>query len=226
MKQIAVFFGLLLLALQAGAAGLEGISGPEMTGGLKEALSKGSAAAVAKLGKENGFLDDERLKIPLPPTLARVEGVLRAVGMGKQADELVVSMNHAAEMAVAEAKPLLLDAIKKMSVDDAKGILTGGNDAATAYFRRTTGPALTEKFLPIVRKKTEKVGLANTYNGIAQKAAKLGIADEKQANIERYVTEKALDSLYATIAEEERAIRQNPVGYGGKLLKKVFGALK
>jgi hypothetical protein len=226
MRIAGILLGGLLLSASAGAASLDALTRPEMVGGLKEALSKGSVAAVRKLGRENGFFGNERVKIPLPPALARIEKPMRILGMGQQADELILSMNRAAEMAVPEAKALLLDAVRGMSIEDAKGILTGGDDAATAYFKKTTEARLTQKFLPIVKKVTEKTGLARSYNNYVAQAARLGLVEEKQASIESYVTRKALDALYATIAEEERGIRQNPLEYGGKLIGKVFGALK
>jgi hypothetical protein len=145
--------------------------------------------------------------------------------MGKYVDELETAMNRAAEAAVPEAKAMLVDSIKKMSVDDAKGILTGGDDAATQYFRRTTAEPLGEKFKPIVQKAIAKVNLAEKYDQFAGKAAKFGLVKEKDSHLDGYVTGKALDGLYLMIAEEEKAIRTNPVGAAGSLAKKVFGAL-
>ena len=223
---LTVIVASLLIIAKAWAGDLASLSNAETVGGLKEALSKGAEMAVGVLGKENGFLGNEKVKIPLPDSLAQIEGVLRMMGMGKQTDELVTSMNRAAEAAVPEAKKLLLDAVKKMSVEDAKGILTGGDDAATAYFRKSTENALKEKFLPVVKKATEKTGLAQRYNDFASKAAKFGALDASQSNIENYVTLKALDGLYNIIAEEERAIRKNPLEQGGKLIGKVFGVMK
>jgi hypothetical protein len=134
-------------------------------------------------------------------------------------------MNRAAEMAVTEAKPLLVDAVKRMSVQDAKGILTGGDDAATQYFRRSTSEALTQKFLPIVKEMTARVNLAQLYNQYAGQAATFGVIDAKDANLDNYVTRKALDGLFLVIAEQERAIRKNPVGSASKMVQKVFGAI-
>jgi hypothetical protein len=151
---------------------------------------------------------------------------MRKLGMGKRADELITTMNRAAEAAVPEAKELLVNAVKQMSLQDAKAILTGGDDSATQYFKRTTSAPLTEKFLPIVKKATEKVKLAEKYNRYAKQAAKLGLLDEKDASLEDYVTQKALDGLFFMVAEEERAIRKNPLGQASSLLQKVFGALK
>jgi len=215
----------LLLAFPAQAAGLADISNKDATTGLKEALTKGSQAAVAALGKPDGFLRNERVKIPLPEGLRQVEGMMRGLGMGKYADELVTTMNRAAEAAVVEAKPLLVNAVKNMSVQDAKGILGGGQDAATQYFRRTTSAPLTDKFLPIVTKATQKVRLADKYNEFAGKGARFGLVDAKDADLNRYVTRKALDGLFLMIAEEEKKIRQDPVGAASSIISKVFGAI-
>ena len=223
MKPFRAMLVLMLICGQAVAADLSSLTKGEMAGGLKETLTKSATAAVAALGREDGFLKNEKVKIPLPENLARVEGVMRSFGMGKQADELVVAMNRAAEAAVPEAKKLLVDAVKKMSIDDAKAIITGGDDAATAYFRKNTETALTTKFLPIVKKNTEKVGLAQRYNDLAGKASQFGLLDRSQSNIETYVTQQALDGLYKMIAEQERLIRQDPVGQGSKLIGKIFG---
>ena len=145
--------------------------------------------------------------------------------MGKQADQLVETMNHAAENAVAEAKPILTESIKKMSIKDAKEILTGGEDSVTQYFKRTSTDQLTAKFMPIVKKETNKLKLADQYNKFAGKAASAGLVDKKNADIDSYVTHKAMDGLFLMIAEEEKKLRSNPVGAGSDLLKKVFGAL-
>jgi len=217
---------LLLFSVPALALSLDDVSRQDAAGGLKEALTQGAGAAVAQLGRADGFLGNPKVKIPLPEGLRQAEGLMRGLGMGKQADELVVAMNRAAEGAVGEAKPILVDAVKKMTIQDAKQILTGGDDAGTQYFRSATSAQLTEKFLPIVKKATAKVGLAEKYNQIAAKGAQFGLIKEKDANIDRYVTQKALDGLYQMIAEEERAIRHDPLGAAGSLAKKVFGAIK
>ena len=218
---MALFFAGPALAL-----GIADISNKDAVAGLKAALSDGSAAAISKLGAENGFFTNARVRIPLPESLKKVEGMMRAMGMKRQADELELAMNRAAESAVSEAKPLLLDAVKNMSLDDAKGILTGGDSAATEYFRRKTAEPLAKKFLHIVKKSTAQVGLAEKYNAIAGKGSQLGVIDASQASIEQYVTKKALDGLYTMIADEEKALRQDPVGAASSLLQKVFGAVK
>jgi hypothetical protein len=216
----------LVTAPIASAAGLERISNTEAASGLKQALTDGSAAAVAQLGAENGFLNNPKVKIPLPPALQRIESALRYTGMKRQADELVVAMNRAAELAVPEAKALLVESVRKMSFQDAKGILTGGDTAATEYFRRTTQTQLATRFRPIVKKATDQVGLAEQYNNLAGQAVQLGLMRGQQATIEGYVTEKALDGLYLMIAEQEKAFRANPLGAASDIVKRVFGAAK
>lgn len=216
----------LLFAASVHGADLSSISNTDATSGLKQALMDGSAAAVAQLGAQNGFLNNPKVKIPLPPHLQRIESALRFAGMRKQADDLVVAMNRAAEAAVPEAKTLLVESVQKMSVQDAKGILTGGDTAATDYFRKTTQTQLTQRFLPIVKKATDQVGLAEQYNSFAGQAAQLGLVKQEQATIESYVTQKALDGLFLMIAEQEKAFRQNPVGASSDIVKRVFGAIR
>jgi hypothetical protein len=225
MVRIVGWFGSLLVPATVLAAGLADISNRDAINGLKEALIRGSHAAVARLGVENGFFGNDRVKIPLPPSLRRLEAVIRSIGMSPHADELVLRMNRAAEAAVPEAKTLLVDAAKRMSVQDAKGILTGGEDAATQYFKRTTSEALAKRFQPIVKKAMQKVKLAEKYDEIAASGAKLGLVKEEDAQLEDYVTRKALDGLFVVIAEEEKKIRKDPAGTASAILRKVFGAI-
>ena len=225
MDRILGFFALLVISASA-AASLDRISNADAVGGLKQALNDGSLAAVAKLGVQNGYFNNPQVKIPLPPSLKRAEGAMRALGMRKQADELVLTMNRAAEAAAPEAKQLLVDAVKKMSVQDAKKILTGNDTAATEYFKRNTSTQLTQRFLPIVKKATDRVGLAQQYNSIAGQGAALGLVKEDQATIERYVTQKALDGLYFMIGEQEKAFRRDPVRASSDIVRRVFGAMK
>jgi len=225
MRAILSGFALLVINAHA-AAGLDNISNAEALRGLKQALNDGSAAAVARLGVDNGFFANPRVKIPLPPSLQRVESGLRAFGMRRQADELVLAMNRAAEAAVPEAKQLLADAVKKMSVQDAKGILGGGDTAATDYFRRATRSQLSQRFLPIVKQATDRVGLAQQYNALAGQGVALGLVKEDEGSIESYVTQKALDGLYFMIGEQEKAFRKDPVGASSSIVRKVFGALR
>lgn len=223
-RLVALISG-LFLALPA-FAGLEAISNQDAVSGLREALVKGSQYAVESLGKQDGFFGNGKVKIPLPESAQKVEKIMRQFGMGKHADELILTLNRAAEAAVPEAKALLVDSVKKMSVDDAKGILTGGQDSATQYFKRTTSDQLRTRFLPIVKKATAKVSLAQKYDEYAGKGVKFGLVSKEDANLDNYVTQKALDGLFVMVAEEEAKIRQNPAAAASSVLKKVFGALK
>jgi hypothetical protein len=217
---------LLAAATTAVAAGLADLSNRDAVAGLQEALVKGSHAAVERLGVENGFFGNERVKIPLPDSFKRAERLMRSVGLGKHADELVLRMNRAAEAAVPEARALLVNAVKTMSVQDAKSILTGGDDAATRYFQRTTSDPLSQKFLPIVKKSMEKVRVAEQYDEFARRGGRFGLVKEQDANLENYITRKALDGLFIVIAEEEKKIRKDPVGSASAIISKVFGALR
>ncbi len=197
----------------------------EASQGLKLALEKGALAAVGNLGKLDGFLLNDKVRIPLPGFLEKAAGLLKTLGQGAKVDELVTSMNRAAEAAVPQARDLLVGAVKSMSVDDAKKILSGGDNSVTTYFSDKTRAPLGSKFLPIVTKAIEKVGLADKYNEIVGKASDFGLMKKEDANIQQYVTGKSLDGLYLMIGEEEKKIRQDPVGTGSAILKKVFGAL-
>ncbi len=197
-----------------------------MTTGLKDSLQQGALAAVSKLGQENGFFSNAKVKIPLPKPMQQAEKMMRAFGMKKQADDLVLSMNRAAEAAVPEAKELFVGAVKAMSVQDVKGIFSGGEDAATQYFRKSTEGPLRGKFLPIVVKAIEKVGLAQKYNAVAGKMSKLGLVKENESNVENYVTQKALDGLFVMMADEEKALRANPVKASTDIAKKIFDVLR
>lgn len=211
---------------QAYALGLADLSNTEATKGLKEALEKGALSAIGILGAENGFLGNDRVRINLPGALNDAANLLRRFGQGGRVDELVTAMNRGAEAAVPQAKSLLSNAVQTMSVNDAKGILSGGNTAVTDFFASKTRPQLAVTFLPVVTRATEKVGLADKYNEVASKAAEVGLLKKEDANIQQYVTGKTLDGLFFMISEEEKKIRQNPVGYGSAILTKVFGALK
>lgn len=224
MRRDAVLAFVVLGGLSA-SAGLEQLTSREALDGLREALSQGSVRAVTKLGKADGFFGNKRVRIPLPEGLEKSRKVLDTLGLKEQTQALELAMNRAAEAAVPEAKTLLVEAVKSMSVQDAKQILTGGETSATDYFRKATRKPLTEKFLPIVRVATAKIGLAAQYNAIGGKAAQLGLIGKEQGNIEEYVTQKALDGLFLMIGDEEKKIRRNPVGQASTLLQKVFGAL-
>lgn len=212
-------------ATPAGKAPVDSLKPTEINAGLKEALSRGAVAAVAQLGQKDGFFANPALRIPLPANLKKAEKAMRMLGMGKQADDLVVAMNRAAEAAVPEAKTLLVGAVKSMSLQDAKGILMGGSTSATDFFRQKTETTLTQRFLPIVKSTTDQSRLAQQYNSYAGMAAQFGVGKKGQATVEEYVTQQSLDRLYKVIGEQEQAIRANPMQAGSALLKKVFGAV-
>lgn len=218
----AAALGLLpLLATRPAWALSEG----DAASGIRTALERGAVAAVSLLGRPDGFLGNPLVRIELPGYLKDGARLLKATGQGKRVDELLTAMNRAAEAAVPEAKSLLVAAVKNMSVEDGVQILRGGDDAATRFFETKTRAPLSGKFLPIVTRATERVALADKYNAVAGKAAGLGLVRGEDANIQQYVTGKALDGLYLIIGEEEKKIRQDPVGTGSAILKKVFGAL-
>jgi len=225
MRRLLATLAFISISFSASAVDLASISNQDASGGLKDALVQGADVAVGKLGVTNGFFGNPKVKIPLPDYLKKAEKTMRFFGMGKQADELVLRMNRAAEAAVPEAKALLTDAVKKMSVQDAKNILMGGDDAATQYFKKVTAAPLAEKFLPIVKKATEDVQLAQQYNKFAETGASYGLLKKDQASLEQYVTQKALDGLYLMMAEEEKLIRKDPLGASTSLAKKVFSAI-
>lgn len=219
--------GLIGLAhQQALALSLADLTNKDASAGLKLALEKGALSAIGLLGQTDGFLGNPKVRIPLPGSLEKVAGFLRTIGQGGKIDELITSMNRAAEAAVPQAKDLLVSAVKGMGVEDAKKILGGGNTSVTDFFAEKTRQPLEGRFLPVVTKATEKVGLVAQYNDVAGKAAGMGLMKAEDANIQKYVTTKSLDGLYVMIGEEEKKIRQDPVGTGSNLLKKVFGALK
>jgi hypothetical protein len=211
-----------------GASGVAqaAVAQADAAAGIRAALTRGAESAVGLLGAPDGFLGNPKVRIPLPGVLKNAAKLLKATGQQQRLDDLETAMNRAAEAAVPEARDLLVAAVRNMSVADAKQVITGGDDAATQFFARQTRTPLGAKFLPIVTKATERVALADKYNAVAGKAAGLGLIKGKDANIQQYVTERALDGLFAMIGEEERRIRQDPVGTGSAILKKVFGGLK
>ena len=193
---------------------------------LRAALERGADIAVKQLGQANGFMSNDKVRIPLPEVLEKAAPLLRAVGRGNQMDDLVSAMNHAAENAVSLSLPLLRNAIKSMSVQDARQILSGGEHAVTDFFAAKTREPLAVQFTPLVNKAVEKLSLAKRYNDLAGKAAGMGLIKGNQAaTVQQHVTTKALDGLYFVIGEEERRIRNDPVGTGSALLKKVFSGL-
>lgn len=207
-------------------SGLAQFTEREQIEGLRQALTQGAETAVSNLAKENGYLGNDKVRIPLPDNLQKADRTMRRLGLGKYSDELVTSMNRAAEAAVPEAKALLIGAVTSMTVTDAKNILLGNDDAATQYFRRNTETALGGKFKPIVSQSMQKVSLAQAYDRFAGKGVKLGLIDASDANLEDYITHKALDGLFYMMAEQEKEIRAHPVQAVGDLAKKVFAAVR
>ena len=208
------------------ASSTASLSDQDVTHGLKDALAEGAGKAVSLLGRNNGYLNNDKVRIPLPDALQKAESLMKVLGQGKRMDEFKTSLNRAAEAAVPEAKTLLMDAIKNMSVADAKGVLTGGEDSATQYFRKLTGTQLHDRFLPIVGNAVNRYKLSEQYDSIAGTASKAGLIGKEQANMAEYVTNKALDGLFLMIAEEEKAIRSDPLGRSSEYVRKVFGSLK
>jgi len=215
-----------------GAADTAGVSttdvdltNTEMVAGLKEALDTGTQFAVDKLGKPGGFLDNKKVRIPMPDSLSWVESSLRTVGQDELADEFIGTMNQAAEQAVPEAAEVFGEAIQNMSVEDAQGILTGPDDAATRYFRANTESILTERMRPIVESATASTGVTSAYKNMMDSAGGLtSMLPGSTTDIDGYVTTRTLDGLFLMIAKEERKIRKNPVARSSELMQKVFSA--
>ena len=219
---------------QATGLSLNSLSQDQMVAGLKEALGKGVQNAVSQLGHDGGFLTNLNVKIPMPENLRTVEKALRKLKQEKLADDFVRSMNSAAEKAVPEAAAVFSDAIKQMTIADAKDILTGTNNAATQYFRRTTETNLFARFYPVVTNATQEAGVTAYYKRMMARSGGgstlggvlggTGLVKAEDLDIDRYVTNKALDGLFKMVAEEEAKIRANPVARTTELLQKVFGA--
>jgi hypothetical protein len=218
------------------ASSLASLSDNQVVDGLKQALGNGVTKAVASLGHSDGFLTNLEVKIPLPGKLQNVEKVVRMAGQGQLVDDFEASMNHAAEQAVPVAADIFGDAIKQMSIQDAKNILSGPDDAATQYFRRTTETNLFTAFYPIVQKATDQVGVTQKYKALMDKFSSANLLGGMFGNSSRvtlsatdldtYVTGRALDGLFKLVADEEKDIRANPAARTTDLLKTVFGAAK
>lgn len=224
MLRTITFIAGLALCASAFALSLADLSQGDASAGLKDALNQGAKIAVQQLGKPGGFSNDPQVRIELPGNLGKASRALKMMGMGSQIGQLEDSMNQAAEAAVPQAQALLLDAVKKMSVADAKTILAGGNNAATQYLDKSSREQLRTRFLPVIKKATDQVGVAQQYNALAGKASGLGALDSRYSTIESYVTEQTLDGLFTVIAEQEASIRANPAAAATSLAKKVFGA--
>lgn len=222
---------MLVLALAgvsdwAQAINLSGLSNADATAGLKATLEKGASAAIGLLGQEDGFMNNPKVRIGLPKPLDEVAGMLRRFGQGRQLDELVVAMNRAAEQAIPLAKGMLHDTIEALSIQDAKSILSGGDNSVTQFFEGKTREPLGQRFLPDVSKVTAKVGVAEKYKQVASKAASVGLLRQEDAQLDTYVTARALDGLYLVIGEKEREFRSHPMAAGSALIEKALGAIK
>jgi len=199
-----------------------GLSNDKIIAGLKEALQVSTGKAVALTGKPDGFLKNEAIKILLPPKLETVGRGMRMLGMGAKVDELEVGMNRAAEQATPLAKQIFIAAVKKMSFDDARRILTGSDTAATEYFKQTSSSDLTTAFSPIVHRSMQRVGVVQQYNNVLASAPG-GSALAGQFDLNKYVVGKTLDGLFLMLGEEEKKIRKDPAAQTTSLLKEVFG---
>ena len=217
---------LLLATTQAHALSLADLSNADASSGLKGALEQGALAAVGLLGQNGGFLNNAKVRISLPGYLADAAKMMKRFGQGKRIEELETSINRAAEAAVPMGKDLLVGAVRSMSVQDSKNILTGGDRSVTQFFSDKTRAPLGVKFLPVVTQATREVGLAQQYNAFAGKAAGFGLVRKEDATIEQYVTGKTLDGLFLIIGEQEQQLRQNPAAAGSAIVQKVFGAMR
>lgn len=200
------------------------LSDADIGAGLKQALAKGTRTAINELGRSDGFWGNPRFRIPLPGPVQQLESVLQTAGMGAQLDALQLSFNRAAEQAVPVAADVFSQAVQKLTLNDVRGILSGPQDAATQYFKRATSDTLTARFKPIVAKVTARSGLAQQYNSVMASAGPMSSMLGDKADLNSYVTQKALDGLYLRVGDEEKAIRTDPAARSTDLLKKVFGS--
>lgn len=217
--------GLILLLAAHRAARSAPFTEAEAASALRAALDLGARVAVGKLGATDGFLANDKVRIGLPDGLEKAAPVLRTVGQGRLMEELTTAMNHAAAHAVAQALPLLNQAIKALVLPDAQKILQGGDNAVSGYFSDKTRGPLGLQFKPVVDKVIAKTDLAERYRLVTAKASELGLLPGPPVSVQEHLTQKALDGIYFVIGEEERRIRKDPIATGNTLLKKVFGAL-
>jgi hypothetical protein len=191
--------------------------------GIKEALAVGTERAVASLGRENGYFGNAAVKILMPSSLQKVAEIARMAGYQKQVDEFVLSMNRAAEAAAPLAAGIFADAIRGMTLDDVRGILGGGDTAATEFFRRKTHDKLYTAFKPVVSKQVDQVGTTRAYKAMIGRYEAVPMVGKQSLDLDHYVTEKSLDGLFYMVGQEEKKIRTNPAARTTDLLKKVFG---
>lgn len=207
---------------QSSTPGGLGLSNDKIAAGLKEALTVSTGNAVAATGRPDGYLKNQAIKILLPDKLRTVASGMRLIGRGAEMDELEVAMNRAAEQAAPKAKPIFINAVKKMSFDDARKILSGGDTAATEYFKRQSSQELTTAFTPIVHTAMENVGAIKQFNRVMSSSMAGPLAGQG-FNLDKYVVGKSLDGLFYMLGEEEKKIRKDPAAQATSLLKQVFG---
>lgn len=206
--------------------GVTALSNDQVIRGLKEALRVGTGKAIAILGRQGGYLDDSQVRIPLPENLQGIARGLRSMGQEEMVDEFVGTLNRAAERAVPETMQIFSDTIREMSLEDARGILNGGDSAATDYFRGKGSGRLEDAILPIVQQATREAGVTSAYQDLLGKVGFLGdYVDMDALDLDRYVTARTLDGLFLKLAEQERLIRQDPVARTSDILKTVFGSM-
>lgn len=205
------------------AAGGSGAGAGDVAAGLKEALAVGTGNAVQTLSKSNGYFGDAAVKILLPQKLQTAAELLKKAGYQKEVDDLILSMNHAAEQAAPKAKPIFEDAVKKMTFEDAQKILHGGNTAATDYFKAKTTPQLTEAFKPVIADSMNQVGVTRSYKALTDRyTSMVPFGKMDSLDLDGYVTEKSLDGMFVKVGQEEAKIRTNPAARTTDILKKVF----
>jgi Protein of unknown function (DUF4197) len=228
-RRSAIYSALLLTGVSASAglfvpsSAIAQLIDADATNGIRAAMERGSIAAIGKLGAADGFWGNGKVRIPLPEPLHSARKAATLLGLDGQFKELEMSINRAAEKAVPQAKDLLVDSVKRMSVKDAMGIVKGGETSVTDYFRKATGAQILERFKPIIASTVTTGGVRAKYEALASKGVELGLIKSKNANFDNYVTGKAVDGLFYMIAEEEKSIRKNPLATGSAILKKVFG---
>lgn len=222
--------GLDLGSLINNKTSIASLSNVEIIQGLKEALNIGSTNVVNQLGVLNGFNADPKIRIPLPDTLQKVDSALETIGLNDLTEDLETRLNRAAEAATPKAKALFISAIQNMTIEDARGILTGPNDAATQYLRRAMGPQLTQDIQPIIQSTLAQAGAIQAYDHIMERYDAIpfvsSIAGNTKSQLNDYVSEKALDGIFYYVAKEEAAIRANPAKRTTEILQKVFGAVR
>ena len=195
----------------------------DATAGIREALIRGTNESVKIVSQLNGYFSNPEIKIPFPPEAKEVERQLRSIGLGSQVDDVVTSLNRAAEDAAKSAAPVFVDAIKAMTVSDAIGIVKGGNDAATKYLQKTTTETLKVKFTPIIKASLDRVNATKLWTDVIRQYNQIPFVKKQNPDLTAYVTERAIAGLFVMVASEEAKIRKDPAARVTDLLKKVFG---